>query len=370
MGHGYLQNVNINNFGPAGNTPGLCTKSAIKVDIIAESHITGVQTADNRANSCAIADAMDCGSSVSCTGPASGQNTGHYSDNTILSTNSPCGSVGIWEGGTHSSVYGTSIWGFAVPLLLASGNSGGGSWMVVGNTLDEAGCAANGVAAAIQFGHSGSGQVQGPATIIGNDIPGGGSHNLSGIGIAGNSTDTIRGVNFSDNSSALTAIPILWAATVGCTTSLGLYPCFVGMNPGFNALNPNQAGTGWVSSFEGGQFGALSLSAQTANLGATNVTGNITVNPYARINCSITQTNVATTATIPTCTVSYTDVVSNTVQTRTLTSASSANVAGTNSSGMVWVALKAGTNVTVTTAGYASTGTAMQYSILATVVGE
>ena len=389
MGHGYIENTKFYVFGPAGNTAGLCTKSSLKLDIIAEAHIDNSLISDGRAGACATRNTQDCGSSVSCTGATGGQNTLHMDGNTILDgTGANCGSIGHWEGGTHSTLIDNSFYGWDVPVLFANANSGtqAGGWMVHGGTYDSAGCVANAVSASFQAGHNGSAIAQGPITIMGAEIPGGSGHETNLFAIAGNSTDTITGVHLDGNLSEQNNTPLMPAATA-CTMLFGSsssYYCYIGNNPGFSTgpVSCNTTATGWQNT---NILSACATSAQTANLGATTL---LTPVPNARtmVTCQVLITTAATTSsTLPTCSITYTDFFTNVSQTVQVTPTLGASatvgcngtavtdpIVGTSCQGTLGpIFPKAGVAISYSTAGYASVGgTAMQYQVLAAVMTD
>ncbi len=108
--------------------------------------------------------------------------------------------------------------------------------------------------------------------------------------------------------------------------------------------------------------------AQTANIGGITVyTVPTTLAGTYRATCYVVQTVVATTATLPTCIVSYTDNDSNAGVSLFLTLTSTADALGaagpTATNGYFAFNAKASTAVSFFTTAYASTGTPMQYAV-------
>jgi hypothetical protein len=116
----------------------------------------------------------------------------------------------------------------------------------------------------------------------------------------------------------------------------------------------------------------FAATAQAANISAA--TGQLLVAPANvtgtyRLVCYIVETQAATTSsTLPACNVVFTDNDSGTAETVALTTTSAANAVGTlganATTAIVGFQAKPGTNIQVSTSGYASSGaTAMQYAI-------
>lgn len=115
-------------------------------------------------------------------------------------------------------------------------------------------------------------------------------------------------------------------------------------------------------------LGLYDATAQTANVGPITVYA-VPANGAGmyRASCYVVLTTVGTTSTLPSCSVGYTDSDSGVAQTLAMSSTNTGNtlgLVGAPSTG-IGVAFKAklSTNITATTAGYASTGTAMQYAV-------
>jgi hypothetical protein len=136
------------------------------------------------------------------------------------------------------------------------------------------------------------------------------------------------------------------------TATVGTYAC--------TATNTwTLAGTG--ASLE---YATVDLTAQTANVGSTTL--------YAvpasgagvyRVSCYVIVTSVGTTSTLPSCVIGWTDKDNSVVQSFTLTPTNTGNTTTTFQQATMVLDGKASTNITYSTTGYASTGSAMQYAI-------
>jgi hypothetical protein len=365
---GWLYDTDLVVFGPAGNTMGLCTKSALKFDEMAEGHIRGVNYESNQAGACFDANTMDCGSTTGCS-PTGGQNTLHFSDSTIKDANGAnCGSVMHEEGGSHSTIANVSSWGFAVPVWFVSSPAGtDGGWNVQGGTYDSAGCTANSVNAAFQFGLNSSSTAVGPISIVGIEEPGNNSEGAL-FGRAGNSTATSFDVVLADNIAIFAPLNVL-ASTATCAVDSNTgRPCQAINNQGFYTTGNGNSAT-WAINDPTFLF-TFTSSSQTASLGSTTVfTAPSTYFAVrTQLGCTLQVTVQATTsATIPQCVVSWTDAVSGNVMTATFpavtNAASNPTVGYYPSSGTVNIIPKAGTTVNLSTTGYVSSGaTSMAYT--------
>lgn len=115
------------------------------------------------------------------------------------------------------------------------------------------------------------------------------------------------------------------------------------------------------------------LPAQVASTALINQSADASVGTFYavptdgtyRASCYVVLTRAATTsATLPGCTVSYTDLITNVAMTSQVAQSASGNVVGTHLNGSVVLEAKSGTNVGYSTTGYASSGaTTMQYRV-------
>jgi hypothetical protein len=362
---GWLYDTDLIGFGPAGNTMGLCTKSALKLDEMAEAHIHGVNYEYGLPGACFDANTMDCGSTTGCS-PTGGQNTLHFSDSTVKSLNGAnCGSVMHEEGGTHSTLQDISSWGFAVPVWFVSSPAGtDGGWNVQGGTYDAAGCSANSVNAAFQFGLNGSSTAVGPISIVGIEEPGNQSEGAL-FGRAGNSTATAFDVVLADNIAIFDPLNVLANPATCAVDANTARPCQAINNQGFYTTANGNSST-WAFNDPTFLFSFTSAS-QTANLSATTAF-TVPSSNFARtmqLGCFISVTVVGTSSTVPQCVVGWTDGTSGNAETATLPAVSNptANAVGEYPSpGSIFIYPKYGTTVTIATTGYASGGTSMAYT--------
>jgi hypothetical protein len=114
------------------------------------------------------------------------------------------------------------------------------------------------------------------------------------------------------------------------------------------------------------EYAGADATAQAANIGTTTL--------YAvpageaglyRASCYVVLTQAATTSsTMPSCSIGWTDANANVAEINSVTSTGTNNTAGQYGTGSVIVNAAAGTNITYSTNGYATSGaTAMQYAI-------
>jgi hypothetical protein len=125
----------------------------------------------------------------------------------------------------------------------------------------------------------------------------------------------------------------------------------------YNAINT-------VSNGIPSEYATVDLLAQTANIGSTTLYAVPALGAgLYRVSCYAIVTSVGTTSTLPTCTIGWTDKDNSTVQTLNLTATSTGNALTTFTQGTMVLDGKASTNITYSTTGYASSGSAMQYAI-------
>jgi hypothetical protein len=121
----------------------------------------------------------------------------------------------------------------------------------------------------------------------------------------------------------------------------------------------------------------VSSAGLTANVGTTNLvtTAQMTANSFFRIDALVQLTTAGSSSTLPSIVVSWTDGDSSVAQSVTIAPGNSShggsattattNTTVTNAQGIVLAWCKSGTALTISTTGYASTGTAMQYGFRA-----
>jgi hypothetical protein len=111
----------------------------------------------------------------------------------------------------------------------------------------------------------------------------------------------------------------------------------------------------------------VNLTGQTANIGVSILfTPPSGAQGMYRANCYVVATSgVSSTAAIPSCQVQWQDFDTNTGQTRTLTSATTASSVGTNTNGVgVFYSVGNGTNtINYTTSGYAAGTSSLNYAL-------
>ena len=114
-------------------------------------------------------------------------------------------------------------------------------------------------------------------------------------------------------------------------------------------------------------LGAVDELAQAANVASTTlyaVPSNAAGNVYEIAGLATLTQAATTSSTLPSIVIGYTDAESNTAMSLTLTQTSTGNALTTVESASAVINAKPGTNVTVSTTGYASSGaTAMQYAV-------
>jgi hypothetical protein len=364
----YIEGLNFKNFGATNATLGSCTNWAILFDNpVAGGFIRGNmwQVTDNSNGRCAFSNPN---------GSAAGTNTVLFEHNNMggqSATNSTgCSSTAILDGGSLGQVMNNNIDSFAIPVRVQ-----GVGHRVQSNQIDNLGCAANGVQAAIQFGATSSSTAVGPISIIGNipQVTGTATHSTSFFQQAGDSTATITGVTLigNVNNGSGGNFGVLVQPGTSCTpiTAQATY-CYEYGNPGMGGIvTCGSTATGWQ--FEVLLAGCTS-SAQAANLGAT-LLYNPPITKSQLISCQILLTRAATTSsTLPQCVVTFTDVFTNAAQSITLTpvwasgtvgcSGTTTNTVGNSCEGAVLVVPKATVAVNYSTTNYASSGaTTMQY---------
>lgn len=307
-----------------------------------------------------------------------GANTILFTNNVISHTGgaNSCGSIAAFDSSSHSTYANNLIYGFSSNITLAVGAAPAGpytqdgGWMITNNDLDySSGCNAA-VNASIQFTGS---HLVGPVTLTNNNVQSspfiqqasGTSTSMTGWVVTGNTTY---------NTSNEDLIGGTTTEQLGCVPfggqSTATYTCYLGANPGFNqAQSTGTVFPGWIL-FEGNS-GHYYSGPQTANLSSVNVNGGVAlVGSTNVISCQVILTIAATSSsTLPSCTVHWTDLLTGTAESQTITSTSTANAVGTQSSGSTGnVSIAGASNISVTTSGYVSSGaTAMSYTVFADI---
>lgn len=110
----------------------------------------------------------------------------------------------------------------------------------------------------------------------------------------------------------------------------------------------------------------IHLTGQTANVAATAIF-TPTVSGFFKITAKTIVTSAGTTSTLPDIVITYTDADNTTAQSETLGSTQTGNAKTTSTEGTTLINAEANVAVNYATSGYASTGTAMQYSLYLTV---
>lgn len=356
-----IDDVIFNNTGAGNATIGSCTNYSV----LWHTWIGGQEFSRNRYWGNV---AGQCFSSNNDT--TGGANTIIFTNNVIShSPGATCGSIGHFDSSSHSTIDNNTIYGWSSNLTLAANAapsgvfSQAGGWMISGNNLDYSqDCAgAGGVQAEIQF--SGSAHNVGPATIINNNV-----QSSPFIARANGSTVQMTGWNVSSNNTYVSSLINLIGGGGSGTNCLPFgtspsYACYLGANPGFsqNLLPAGTPYSGWITLQ--GNNGHLYSGTLAANQSSTAINGQVAVNgaTYA-VSCQTILTRAASSSSaLPTCVISWTDLLTSTAETATITTTSAANTVGTQSSGMVYVTTSG--NISVSTTGYASVGgTTMQYS--------
>jgi hypothetical protein len=364
-----IVDINWLNFGATNATLGLCTNYAVVYDTgVAEGTVKGNEwlTTDVTPRRCAFANPG---------GAATGQNTIFFYDNVLggAGLGSTCSSVGIVDGGSYGGMRGNNIYGFGMGIRLV-----GTGHHIDSNQIDSAGCTVGGINAAIQYGATGSSATVGPIVVTNNRGQYLAGHTTYQMAKAADSTASVFSVTMSGNQSAVGGAPTdagtLMPSTT-CNTNINANTgCYQFGNVQMIGLTTcGNTNAGWYN---------VDLAASCAN---QNLTANLTtqtliapsINDGFTVSGQVLLTTAATTSsTLPTISISYTDVFTNAVVVIPLTptwTSSTANCGGatTNTIGNMCMgtsgilAPKPNTAITYTTSGYASVGaTPMQYQVL------
>jgi|HubBroStandDraft_6_1064221.scaffolds.fasta_scaffold00605_12 hypothetical protein len=375
----YISNADIThnrftNFGATNATAGSCTNFAFQMDQnAAESTVSYNEwvVTDSTTNRCGFNNPL---------GFAAGTNTMFFLGNTLggFGSSSNCSSQGVVDGGSYGLTRDNNIYGFGVPIRLQ-----GVGHTLVGNRIDTAGCTANGINANIHFGQSGVASAVTGVTIKDSvgPIVGAGSHTRYLLNQAGDSTSsTIVNAVLISNISSNGSNGDLFPGTMNCTVndSGGHNGCYEYGNINIASHVPcgisgaGDLGTGWQLE---NIYANCNFGGKTANLTGTQATlFTPGLSKAINVSCEILLTTAATTSsTLPTCSVVYTDLFTNTTQTVAITptwatgtlgcSGTVTNTVGNSCKGVVPITPKPTTAVNIVTGSYASVGgTAMQYT--------
>jgi hypothetical protein len=375
-----ITGLNFVNFGATNATLGNCTNYAVLYDFaVAEGTVSynDWQVTDNLNGRCAFATPG---------GSTTGSNTIFFIGNTLggqsATNTSGCSSQGIVDGGSLGQVRDNNIYAFGVPVRF----QGIGS-RAAGNQIDSAGCTASSVSAAFQYGAASSSTAVGPLSLVNNIAQINTSlHSVNFLAKAGNSTATIFGVSLigNINNTPFGSQGALLPSGTACTDDAGSSGpsslCYeIGNVNMTGVVTCGATAPGWQ--FEN-IFAGCSNAGLTANLGATTLL-TPTVIKSTKVSCQVLLTTAATTSsTLPTCSISWTDLFTNTTQTVQVTptwasgtvgcSGSTTNTLGNSCQGELGpIVPKNGTNVTYSTSAYASSGvTPMQYQVFVRAIQE
>jgi len=357
-----LDDVHFVNTGSGNATLGTCTNYSVQFD----THIGGIEMSRNKSYGTVKGQCFSNNNDA-----AGGQNTITFTNNTIShSTGAACGGILHYDSSTHSLLEDNLLFGYAaiIDLAVTTGATLEGGWIVKGNNVDTSGCTiTGGQPGSIQFGSASSNTAVGPVSLIGNN-----GYTTPLISQFSGSSATMQGWTIVDNNTTQASSFLLGGsggAGIPCTPFQS-QPCYIGANPGYPP-NANLNGAmfpGFVVQM--GNMGHFFALTQAANFGPSNIgTGANIAGGLSTISCVVEISQAATTSsTMPTCSISWTDLLTSVVQTVVVTTTSGANTVGTQSQGTVYAAIKAATNVTVTTASYVSLGgTPMQYAVFADI---
>jgi hypothetical protein len=361
-----IDDVNFINTGAGNATVGNCTNYSVQWD----TTIGGMEFSRNSYYGTVKGQ---CFSNNNDT--LGGQNTLTMTNNLISHASTPnCGSQAHFDSSAHTNISSNLIFGFSSNITLQNNgpsNGGDGGWMISNNNFDySAGC--GGVTnAEIQI--AGTVRNVGPASIINNNV-----QSTPFIAKASGTTVQMTGWNIFGNTSYITGqLDIFGDGNANCVPfgTAPSYACYMGANPGFNqsevALSKIYTGFVILQGNYGHFYSGVcpgAAACATNNVTSQNVNGIQTlVGGTDSVSCQVVLTQAATTSsTLPACVVTWTDLLTNTTQSQTLTSASiTTNVLGNQSNGNTGnIGIKAGTNISVTTTGYTSVGaTPMQYQV-------
>jgi hypothetical protein len=313
--------------------------------------------------------------------------------NTIIFTNNilshapgaSCGSIAHYDSSAHSTIDNNTIYGWSSNITLASngtgsgGYSGDGGWMISGNDFDySAGCSgAGGIQAEIQF--SGGTNNVGPATIINNNVQSSPFINQAfGAGVSPIGWTVLGNTTYYASLVSLIGGAVTNCFPFGSGGGNVTSPCVFGANPGFLQSNASgSANSGWMvlqgnngHVYSGTCPGAAACATNNVTSTAINGTITLTTGLY-EVKCQVILTRAATTSsTLPSCVVSWTDLLTNAAESATVTATSAANTLGTQVNGTTGnIGIANASNVNVTTTGYATSGaTSMQYGVFADIM--
>lgn len=357
-----IKNQKFVNFGPGNATSGNCTAYAIEAQTLNNGLWADNEwlSWDSTAGRCAFEN-IEAGTN-------SGQATVAIRNNVLMAGGGvPCSSQGIVTAGNFWSIIGNSIAGFGIDVRVGANNGDYGG-IIAGNFFGNS-CAAKSLTAYIWMGQNGeSGHVVQDIEIVGNDFQGNSGY---GLAVAADTSDTMDLIDFSRNivtHGSMTVAP----ATTGASGGACATQCFE------DGLINVQGGTlagagaaGWDQPSH--RLGTVRLTGQTANLSATTILsenyGGATGGATFNVGCFVIVTNTPTGGTMPSCVVSYTSLVTGASASTTITPTAASSASGVNQSATVMIQAKNGTNIQISTTGYAAgSGTALAYTVMATIV--
>jgi len=322
-----------------------------------------------------------CWSINNRTGAGGGTNSALIEHNTIIGAGAapgfttPCGSIGHSELGSATIVKGNQFYGFGIPLLLSYPQFGA---MISSNQFDQAGCTTGVTTADIQYGDAGNHTVN-LASIFGNYFPGGAGHAASAIALATGSSSALQNFVFANNEASGSSVKNIFpsATPPTCTGDCELLD-----NINFA---PSSASVYWPTAAGAGAAGTSAV-AQTANVAPTTAFTTANASVYRATCYVVLTTAAATSSTLPSCSIKYTDFQTSVVGTlrASITWAAGAsctgaatNTVGNSCSGSVIFAAKGATAIQFCTGAtgcdtngtdYASNSAAtMQYTAFARV---
>lgn len=352
-----IKNQKFVNFGPGNATSGNCTAWAIEMLSLNNGLVADNEwlSWDSTAGRCAF-ESVESGS-------VSGQASVNFQRNALMAGGGPpCSSQGIYTAGNFWNISNNMIAGFGVDIRVGANNGDYGG-LIEGNFFGNS-CAAKSTTAYIWLGQNGeSGQVVKGIEITGNDFQGNSGY---GVTIAPDTSDTVDLIDFSRDvvtHGTMTVAPNTFNCANECFQD-GLVNVQGG---GLTALG----GGGWDPPSH--RLGTFNANAQTANISASTLLSQTFGGTGAghganfNIGCLVYVTSAGTTSTLPACQVTFTNLSGNVV-TEAITLTNTGNSTSTSASGVVEVQAEEGTNIQISTTGYASTGTAMQYALRSTAV--
>lgn len=355
--------IHAANVGAGNASPPACTNWFISFD----GHNNAPQIIDNEYWNTDSTTGR-CWSTNNRTGASGGTNSALIEHNTVIGAGAtpgftgPCGSVGHTELGSATIIKGNQFFGFGQPVVMINPQQ---NTMLQSNQFDQDGCTTNVANADIHFGNGSNGAVGG-VQIIGNYFA---NHaNEAAMSISQGSTSAVTSVVFSGNSSSSSSSAKSFFPSNTPFTCTG--NCFIANNTNFFPHNSNGS---WYDA--GSVLAIAGQVAQSADVTAQNLIASVPNAAVYRVSCELKITQAATiSSTLPACFIGYTDADTSTVTTKMITpnwaattpscSGSTTNTVGNSCGGSAIITAKAGTAISYSTSGYASSGaTPMQFTI-------